>query len=109
MEYIVSTHHEYLKLELPRINQRLQRVLQAHGDKDPATLDQLRAVYQSLWEELDRHMHKEELMLFPAIDRYEAAVRSRSPLPPAPFGSIASMVIGRLRVVSSGSGKDRAP
>jgi hypothetical protein len=84
-------------------------VLQAHGDKDPATLDQLRTVYQSLWEELDLHMHKEELMLFPAIDRYEAAVRSRSPRPPAPFGSIASMVIGRLRVVSSGSGKDRTP
>lgn len=82
--HIVSTHHEYLKLELPRVGQRLRKVVQAHGPKDPATLDELQAVYQGLWEELHMHthMHKEELMLFPAIGRYEAAVESR--MPPAP-------------------------
>ncbi len=90
--HIVSTHHEYLKLELPRVGQRLPKVVQAHGPKDPATLDELQAVYQGLWEELDMHMHKEELMLFPAIGRYEAAVESRMPLPPAPFGSIANPI-----------------
>ena len=38
------------------------------------------------------HMHKEELMLFPAIERYEAAVDRGLPLPPAPFGSIGSPI-----------------
>ena len=33
---IVSTHHEYLKLELPRVGQRLRKVVQVHGEKDPA-------------------------------------------------------------------------
>ncbi len=92
IRHIVSTHHEFLKLELPRIGQRVVRVLQAHGAKDPATLNELQTVYQALWQELDLHMHKEELMLFPAIERYEVAVESRSPLPPAPFGSIANPI-----------------
>ena len=31
-------------------------------------------------------------MLFPAIERYEAATKSGLPLPPAPFGSIANPI-----------------
>jgi regulator of cell morphogenesis and NO signaling len=89
---IVTTHHEYLKLELPRLGQRLRKVVQVHGEKDPAALHELEAVYQGLWQELSLHMQKEERILFPAIERYETAVRSGVPLPPAPFGRIASPI-----------------
>ena len=92
IRHIVSTHHEFLKLELPRIAQRLQKVVEVHGENDPATLHQLADVYEGLWQELNLHMHKEEMMLFPAIERYEAATRSGLPLPPAPFGSIANPI-----------------
>jgi regulator of cell morphogenesis and NO signaling len=92
IRHIVSTHHEYLKLEMPRIGQRLRKVVQVHGASDPATLPQLESVYEGLWQELDMHMHKEEMMLFPAIERYEAATRNGLPLPPSPFGSIANPI-----------------
>jgi regulator of cell morphogenesis and NO signaling len=92
IRHIVSTHHEYLDLELPRLGQRLQKVVQAHGEKDPAALHELETVFEGLWRELNLHMGKEEMMLFPAIERYEAAMQSGLPLPPAPFGSIANPI-----------------
>jgi len=89
--HIVSTHHEFLKLELPRIGQRLAKVVEVHGAKDPA-LGELQPVYDGMRRELELHMHKEELMLFPAIGRYEAAAESGKPLPPALFGSVANSI-----------------
>jgi regulator of cell morphogenesis and NO signaling len=92
IRHIVSTHHEYLKLELPRVGQRLKKVVQVHGASDPAALSELENVYEGLWQELDMHMHKEEMMLFPAIQHYEAATQSGLPLPPSPFGTIANPI-----------------
>jgi regulator of cell morphogenesis and NO signaling len=92
IRHIVATHHEYLKLEFPRVGQRLRRVVQVHGENDPAGFYELETVYEGLWQELNLHMHKEEMMLFPAIERYDAAAQSGSPLPPPPFGSIANPI-----------------
>jgi regulator of cell morphogenesis and NO signaling len=92
IRHIVGTHHEYLKLELPRVGQRLRKVVQVHGEQDPAALHELETVFEALSQEMNFHMHKEELMLFPAIERYEAAMQSGSPLPPALFGSIANPI-----------------
>jgi regulator of cell morphogenesis and NO signaling len=92
IRHIVSTHHEYLKLELPRVGQRVKKVVAVHGANDPAALTELASVYEGLWQELEMHMHKEEMMLFPAIQRYEAATESGRPLPPSPFGSIANPI-----------------
>jgi len=102
IHHIVSAHHEFLKLELPRIGQRVRKVAEVHGEKDPA-LHQLQMVYEEMWQELDLHMHKEEMMLFPAIERYEAAAESGRPLPPAPFGSIANPV-GVMEAEHDGAG-----
>jgi regulator of cell morphogenesis and NO signaling len=92
VRHILATHHEYLKLELPRLGQRLEKVMKIYGEKDAETLAGLPGPFGALSAELDGHMHKEELLLFPAIERYEAAVSSGSPLPPLPFGSIANPI-----------------
>jgi regulator of cell morphogenesis and NO signaling len=92
IRHIVATHHEFLKLELPRVGQRVQKVVQVHGHLDPDGLHELERVYVGLWQELSLHMHKEEVMLFPAIERYEAAARSSLPLPPVPFGRMGNPI-----------------
>jgi len=92
IRHIVSTHHDYLKLELPRIGQRLRTVVEVHGENDSAALHELDDVFDGLLQELTLHMHKEEMMLFPAIERYEAAAKSGLPLPPSPFGSIENPI-----------------
>src|SRR5947209_7772975 len=61
--HIVSVHHEYLKLELPRIQKRLEAVYAAHRERDAATLAPLPGIFFIMKDELELHMHKEERML----------------------------------------------
>jgi regulator of cell morphogenesis and NO signaling len=91
IDHIVSVHHEYLKLELPRIQKRLDLVLAAHRERDSATLAPLPEIFFLMKDELELHMHKEERMLFPAIEESERAAKSGC-LPPFPFASLANPV-----------------
>ncbi|MCC7157833.1 MAG: iron-sulfur cluster repair di-iron protein [Bryobacterales bacterium] len=93
VRHIVGKHHEYLKLELPRLGQRVRRVAQVHGPRDPEGLHGLEEVYVGLWQELDLHMHKEEMMLFPAIERLEAAIEGGGPAAAPPFGSVRNPIM----------------
>ena len=72
VRHIVGTHHEYLKFELPALGNRLDKVLAVHGSKDRQTLSRLADVFGSLRAEMEMHMHKEELMLFPFLAQVEA-------------------------------------
>lgn len=92
IEHILKTHHEYLKLNLPALSQRLAKVVEVHGARDAARLEGISAVFAELRAELESHMHKEEVILFPAIQRYEQAASRGLPAPPVPFGSIANPI-----------------
>lgn len=91
-KHIVAIHHGYLKLELPVLGDRLDKVHAVHGARDPATLNRMAEVFGALREEMELHMHKEEAILFPFIERYGLAEAQGSPMPPVPFGSIASPI-----------------
>jgi regulator of cell morphogenesis and NO signaling len=92
INHILGTHHEFLKLELPRIAERMSKVVNAHTSKDATTITELAGTFAALRSELESHLHKEEVILFPAIERYELAFSQGQPLPPAPFGSIANPI-----------------
>ena len=92
VNHIVATHHEYLKIELPALGNRLVKVHEVHGARDPVTLARMVEVFGALREELEMHMHKEEVILFPFIQRYGAAAAQGLPLPSVPFGSIANPI-----------------
>ena len=85
IRHIVGKHHEYLKLELPRLAQRLEKVMRVYGEQDKATLGPIPRLFQDLRSEMELHMHKEEMILFPFMERVEAEVLSGRPAPPAPF------------------------
>ena len=112
-DHIVKTHHAYLRTELPRLDEMLGKVLDAHGAKY-AYLSRLRDVFDGLCDELGSHMMKEEMVLFPSIVRLEMARRAGSPPPPTPFGSFrnpigmmefehdsAAQALGQMRELSS--------
>lgn len=65
-EYIVETHHEFLRRELPRLHTMAQRVAKVHGGHTPSLVE-LFEVFVGLEEELGTHLMKEERILFPAI------------------------------------------
>jgi regulator of cell morphogenesis and NO signaling len=92
VKHIVATHHEYLKLELPALSSRMEKVHAVHGARDPETLNRMAEVFGSLREEMEMHMHKEEAILFPFIEQYGRAEAQGQPMPPVPFGSIANPI-----------------
>ena len=92
VKHIVGTHHEYLKLDLPVLGHRLNKVVSVHGARDPEVLPRMAEVFAALRSELELHLHKEEAILFPFIEQYGRAEARNRPVPPVPFGSIANPI-----------------
>ena len=67
VSHIVATHHIYMKAQLPAVEARLVRVLAAHGERHGETLRAVSNVYAAMKAELDGHLAKEEMVLFPLI------------------------------------------
>ena len=65
-DYIVQTHHAYVKNEMPQIQAYLQKVSSKHGDRHPE-LNKIFQTFNAVKEEMEGHMKKEELILFPRI------------------------------------------
>lgn len=69
-EYIVTTHHNYVKKEMPAILGYLQKVASKHGEQHPEMIKVLQ-LFTAMKEEMEEHMQKEELILFPRIKEIE--------------------------------------
>ena len=67
IDHILEDYHKPLHEELPRLEAMAKKVNQVHGDKYPDTLPQILSTYLGLEDELQRHMAKEEQILFPMI------------------------------------------
>ena len=65
-EYIVETHHEFLREELPRLHAMAERVANVHGAHTPSLVEVFK-IFLGVEEELTSHMAKEEQILFPAV------------------------------------------
>lgn len=74
-DHIESTHHAYLKHELPRLSAFIAKVAVAHGKAHPE-LAQLCDTFENFRQELEMHMHKEEAILFPICRQMEASSTS---------------------------------
>ncbi len=70
-DHIERTHHVYLKAELPRLGALVAKVAGRHGPNHPE-LSLLGRVFEGVRAELEAHLMKEEMILFPAIRRLEA-------------------------------------
>ena len=70
--HIVSTHHKYLKKVLPEIYALFMTVLRVHGANHPELYEVFR-LFGTLKTELDQHLIREEMLLFPAIEDGEKA------------------------------------
>jgi len=89
--HIRSTHHEFTREEIARIGPLFDKVCSVHG-KNHLELTPMRLTFGNLAQELSTHLMKEELMLFPYIERMEEAVLEESPILPAPFGTVLNPV-----------------
>jgi regulator of cell morphogenesis and NO signaling len=92
IQHIVGTHHEYLRRELPATEVRLEKVHRVYNQRYGPTLSGLPEVFAALRTELEMHLRKEEMILFPAIAAYERAAGTGQPLPRTPFGRVANPI-----------------
>jgi regulator of cell morphogenesis and NO signaling len=72
VRHIQARYHEPLRLELPRLEAMLDKVVSRHGDHLPETLLPLQRAFNQLQGELLLHMTKEDRVLFPFIVRLES-------------------------------------
>jgi regulator of cell morphogenesis and NO signaling len=86
-DHIERTHHAFLREQLPRLADSLDRVIAAHAEHHPE-LYGLRGTFRELRAELEPHMFKEERILFPAIRALECAPNA----PTFPFGSVRNPI-----------------
>ena len=89
--HIQNTHHRFTRAEISRLGPLFDKVCSVHGKKHPE-LASLRATFGDLALELSTHMMKEEMVLFPYIERMEEAVLEKSAVVPPPFGSVRNPV-----------------
>jgi regulator of cell morphogenesis and NO signaling len=66
IEHIVSTHHAYLRREVPRLEQLTQKIAKGHGDDDPRLVE-VEKVFHTLVLELMPHQDTEENEVFPLL------------------------------------------
>ncbi|MGZ4871626.1 MAG: iron-sulfur cluster repair di-iron protein [Candidatus Angelobacter sp.] len=91
IEHILATHHAYVKQELPRLHQLLNKVVSVHGKTHPE-LGKIQQTFEGMSSELTSHMMKEEHILFPHIVALENAVISGRPKPRPVFGTVSNPV-----------------
>jgi regulator of cell morphogenesis and NO signaling len=91
-EHIVEHHHAYLKRELPRLEQMMANVIERHSARHGSSLLPLRRVFQHFKQEIEAHIKKEETILFPAIEKHEAASAIGAASPKTPFGSFSNPI-----------------
>ncbi len=66
VNHIIVKHHYYVKQAMPAILERLEKIVKKHGEHY-AYMTEVKDLFETIRSELDPHMQKEELILFPRI------------------------------------------
>ncbi len=72
IDFIIQHHHEYLRLTIPQIKNLLHTVCSVHEDKPE--LQEVKLHFETLADDLMRHLPREENVLFPALRRLSRPV-----------------------------------
>ena len=74
IRHIQKHYHQPLREELPRISALLAKLVLRHGERLADVLPPLQVAFESFRADLEQHMTKEDLGLFPALINLDAAV-----------------------------------
>jgi regulator of cell morphogenesis and NO signaling len=89
IDHIVSTHHADVRKAMPTIGRHVAMLVTAHGDRHPE-LTRIAAEFDALRHELERHLLKEEHVLFPYFRELATTVSGRAR--PSPFGTVENPI-----------------
>jgi regulator of cell morphogenesis and NO signaling len=117
IDFIVSTHHAYVRSSMPRIARYLTKLEEVHGSRHPE-ISRVAAYWDQMRGDLEQHMLKEEQVLFPYVrdlaEHSDSCGRTQSP-----FGTVENPirmmerehreVSGALRIIRELTRGYRAP
>src|SRR5664280_1756420 len=89
--HIVTTHHAYVKRELPRLAMLAEKVVNRHGPTK-TELPVIAATLAQLDKELTQHLAKEEAVLFPYVASLEQSISLGTARPQTCFGTVANPI-----------------
>jgi regulator of cell morphogenesis and NO signaling len=76
-DYIVNTHHSYVRKSIPDIRTYGEKVAKVHGTHHPELM-RINKLAQEVCDEMSSHMVKEETVLFPHVKQLVAAKNNGS-------------------------------
>jgi regulator of cell morphogenesis and NO signaling len=88
-DYIVNTHHAYIKENTGRIAAYAHKIAQVHGAHHPEVVE-IAAIFDKVATDLSAHLIEEEEVLFPAIKRAEANQKAGRPAEAKDLATIKS-------------------
>lgn len=80
-DYIVNTHHVWLKDNDPTITAYTRKIAQVHGAHHPEVIE-IATLFEKIETDMDAHLREEEEVFFPAVKR--AATAQKAGQMPAP-------------------------
>jgi len=89
MDHILEKHHAYLRAALPSLTELSHS---AKNGAPPETAGRLAQIVRDLRSELESHMWKEEMVLFPLIRVLEEAEANGKPAPASHCGSVQNPI-----------------
>lgn len=90
--YVPKIHHKYVEENIPVLKEYLAKIAKVHGKHHPE-LHEIKALFDECADDLTMHMKKEELMLFPYIQKLAKLQESPgTPWQQPVFGSIKNPI-----------------
>jgi regulator of cell morphogenesis and NO signaling len=86
-DYIVNTHHAYLRENTGQIAAYARKIAEVHGARHPEVVE-IAAIFDRVAADMVGHLKEEEEVLFPAVRRIAAARKAGSPAEPEDLESI---------------------
>jgi regulator of cell morphogenesis and NO signaling len=90
-DYIVNTHHSYVKKNLPDLLAYATKVMKVHGSHHPELI-RINQLVEEVNAELTGHMLKEERVLFPYIKEIVVAKNNTTMIHTAHFGTVQNPI-----------------
>ena len=90
-DYIVNTHHQYVRKTLPDLVGYAAKVKSVHSAHHPE-LSTINKLVNEIAEELSSHMVKEEVILFPFIKELASKDKKTASVQSKQFGSVSAPI-----------------
>jgi regulator of cell morphogenesis and NO signaling len=90
-DYIINTHHQYVRDNSTFISELANKVAKVHGDKHPEAI-KVAEIFDVVAKDLLLHLMKEEKILFPFIKDLANIQKNGGKLPETSFGNVSNPI-----------------